>query len=262
MTLNGKVAIVTGSAGGIGRGIAEKLASLGVQVVITSRAIERAEKVAAEITDKYGSATFGCFELENKDSGTELLDTVYKQFNRIDILVNNAVSHPTLPPLPLEGLDYNLLQAGITANLSNVIHLTAQAHTYLKETKGSVLNIGSAVVNRNMLGIPLYSILKGALSQMTKSLAAEWAKDCIRVNQINPGMVKSEAYKNIGIPPEIYSDMVKKYAEFHPLGRVGEPKEIGALAGQFLSEEVSWMTGAIVDMDGGYSIQGVDLFKE
>ncbi len=257
MTVNEKVAIVTGGAGGIGRGIAERLASLGVQVIITSRSAERAQKVAAEITEQHGPAGFGCYELENKESAKELLEAVYDRHNRIDILVNNAVSHPTLPPIPIEKLDYDLMQSGITANLTNLLYLSSLAHDYLKETKGSLLNIGSAVTRRSMSGVPLYGILKGAMSQMTKSLAAEWAKDGIKVNQINPGLVESEAYKSIGIPPEAFSAMIQHYLQFHPIGRIGMPKDIGALAGHLLADDVSWMTGAIIEMDGGYSVQGV-----
>ncbi len=259
MSLNGKVAIITASAGGIGRGIAERLAALGAQVVITRRSAERAEKVAAEIEKSYGAASYHPYELENRDSGKELLESVYNQHKRIDFLVNNAISHPTLPPIPLEVLEYDLMQTGITANLTNVLFLTALVHPYLKETSGSVLNIGSAVVNRTMLGVPLYSILKGAMTQMTKTLAAEWAKDSIRVNQINPGLVKSEAYKNIGIPSEVFSAMANYYSQHHPLGRIGSPHEIGALASQMLSDDLAWMTGSIVEMDGGYSIQGIPL---
>jgi len=259
MTLKGKVAIVTGSAGGIGRGIAETLASRGVLVVITSRTQERAKKVAGEIAEKYGCASYCCYQLESQDSAKKLLETVINQHQRVDILVNNAVSHPTLPPVPLEGINYELLQAGITANLSNVLYLSSLAHVYLKITRGCLLNIGSAVTNRTMLGVPMYAIVKGAMSQMTKTLAAEWAKDGIRVNQINPGLVESEAPKNIGIPPEVFSHMVEHYQLFHPLGKIGTPQEIGALAGYILSEDIAWMTGTIIDMDGGYSVQGVPL---
>ena len=259
MSLKGKVAIVTGSAGGIGRGIAEALAARGAMVVITSRSLERAENVASEIAERFGDANSCCYQLESQESAKKLLEMVVNQHQRIDFLVNNAVSHPTLPPIPLEGIDYDLLQAGITANLSNILYLSSLAHAYLKETKGSLLNIGSAVTNRNMLGVPLYAIVKGAMSQMTKSLAGEWVKDGIRVNQINPGLVESEAPKNIGIPPEIYSVMAQHYLRFHPLGKIGTPQDIGALAGHLLSNDLSWMTGAIIDMDGGYSVQGIPL---
>ena len=259
MSLKGKVAIITGSAGGIGRGIAERLASLGAQVVITSRSNERAKKIAAEISSQGGNTSYSSYQLENKDSAKQLIESVFKEYQRIDILVNNAVSHPTLPPVPLEKLDYDLLQAGIAANLTNVLYLSSLAYIHLKETRGALLNIGSAVTNRTMLGVPLYAILKGAMSQMTKTMAAEWAKDGIRVNQINPGLVESEAPKNIGIPPEVYSFMAQHYQKFHPLGKIGSPPEIGALAGHMLSDDIAWMSGAIIDMDGGYSVQGVPL---
>lgn len=257
MALEGKVAIITGSTGGIGRSIAEHLSSLGAHVVVTSRDLEKAAGVAAELTDSGRRATPGCFLLEEQSTGKELIETVLAVHQRIDILVNNAISHPSLPPLPLQDLEYEQLEGGISANLTNVIALTARAYPHLKRSKGSVLNIGSAVVNRNMAGIPLYTIVKGALTQLTKTLASEWAKDGIRVNQINPGFVKTDAFKNIGIPEEQVPAFIEYYRQFHPLGRVGEPQDIGTLATFMVSDDASWLTGAIVDMDGGYSAQGI-----
>jgi len=259
MKFEDKVAVVTGSAGGIGRAISEHLASMGAHVVITSRRTDRAEHAAQEIADRGGSAHGVRFELENPETGDELIQNIVERCGRLDILVNNAVSHKTLPPCPLEQMDCSKIHSGVTANLTNVLALTAKAHEHLKKTKGSVLNIGSAVVNRGMLGIPLYTVVKGALTQATKIIAAEWAKDGIRVNQINPGVVRSEAYKNMGVPEEAFSQLLEYYKGFHPLGRVGSPEDVAFLAANLLSNEASWATGAIIDLDGGYSLQGVSL---
>lgn len=176
---------------------------------------------------------------------------------RLDILVNNALSHPTLPPLPLQEMNKTMIESGITTNLTNTMALTGSAHRFLQQSQGVVLNIGSAVVNRYMLGIPLYSVVKGGLTQMTKTLAAEWARDGIRVNQINPGVVKTEAYRNIGIPAELLPMLIEHYSQCHPLGRVGEPQDVAALATFIVSDDASWMSGSILDIDGAYSCQGV-----
>lgn len=259
MLLKGKIAIITGGAGGIGHGIARRLAAQGAHVVLTSRSEERGKKVAQEIEATGGSASCRRFVLEEAASGEELIDSVLADYGRIDILVNNAVSHPTLPSMPLEAMTYAQLQAGILTNLTNVLALTTRAFPHLEKGGGCVLNIGSVAVNRNMLGIPLYTILKGALTQMTRVLAAEWAAAGVRVNQINPGAVQSEAFRNIGIPDEYVATLLAHYREYHPLGRLGTPEDIGALASFIVSDDAAWMTGAVVDMDGGYSVQGVPV---
>lgn len=259
MDLTGKVAVITGSAGGIGRGIAERFAAHGAHVYITSRNLDRAKNVAEEIASNGGQTGFCYFELENQTSGGEMIETVSQQCGRLDILVNNAISHPTLPPAQLQDICYEKLEAGIVANLTNVIYLTSQAHKYLKKSGGNVINIGSATVTRNLLGIPLYTILKGAISQMTKTLAAEWAADSIRVNQINPGMIQTESYKNSGVSEDIFAERVKKYLQLHPLGRVGVPKDIGGLTAFLASDAADWITGAEMAVDGGFSVQGLSL---
>ena len=259
MLLKGKIAIITGSAGGIGHGIATRLADQGAHVVLTSRSVERGRIVAQEIEETGGAASCRRFVLEDVTSGEELIDSVVAEHGRLDILINNAVSHPTLPPMPLEAMTHAQLQEGISTNLTNVLTLTSRAFPHLEKVRGCVLNIGSVAVNRNMLGIPLYTILKGALTQMTKVLAAEWAAAGVRVNQINPGAVQSEALRNIGIPDEYVAPLLAHYQQYHPLGRLGTPDDIGSLAGFMVSDDAAWMTGAVVDMDGGYSVQGVPV---
>lgn len=255
--LEGKVAIVTGSTGGIGKSIASYLASKGAQVVVTSRDLGKAKDVASEII-KNGGDSFPCqYVLEDPESGKILLDQVIAQYKQLDILVNNAFSHPALPAMAMEKMNYQNLQLGITTNLTNVLELIILAFKHLKITRGNVLNIGSVVVNRNMLGIPLYAIVKGALTQATKVLAAEWAKDGICVNQINPGFVQTDAFKNIGVPEDYHAGIIEHYRQFHPTGRIGVPSDISSLAALMVSDETSWMTGAIVDVDGGFSVQGV-----
>lgn len=252
-----KVAIVTGSSGGIGRAIAEKLAQEGITVVITSRTKATADEVAQQIRKTGGEALGAEFNLDAPGSGSELVGYVLSKLGRIDYLVNNAISHPTLPPLPFEALNAELIQAGVNANLTNTLLLTHAAYPSLQKTQGAVLNIGSAVVNRHIQGIPLYAIIKGALSQATKALAAEWAKDGIRVNQLNPGFTQTEAYKNIGITKEQADAVFAYYQGFHAQNRVGQPGEIAETAAFLLSDHSKWTTGTIVDVDGGLSIQAV-----
>lgn len=256
--LKGKTAIVTGSSAGIGRSIAVHFARLGAHVVVTSRRPDQAQRLAEEIMTAGGEATPCAFDLDDHETIPALLAAARQRTGRLDILVNNALSRTAMAPLPLQGLDYTRLRDGVTANLSNVLALSAAAHPCLKESAGALLNIGSAVVNRHTVGIPLYTILKGALSQATRVLAAEWAGDGIRVNQINPGFVRTDSMA-VRQPAATVAQITEHFAKLHPLGRVGEVEDIATLAAFLAAPQAGWITGAVIDCDGGYSVQGASF---
>ena len=104
------------------------------------------------------------------------------------------------------------------------------------------------------MGLPLYTIVKGALAQTTKVLAAEWAGDGIRVNQINPGFVRTDSMA-ARQDSDTANMIILHFAKLHPLGRVGEVEDIAALAAFLVSAEASWITGSVIDIDGGFSVQ-------
>jgi len=258
MTLEKKVAIITGSTAGIGGEIATTLAENGIRVVVTSRELTRAQEKVNEVTRKGGDGLALSCCLESSNELIKLIESTMDAYGRIDVLVNNAISHPTLPTLPIQDLSYEQLNLGVRINLTNVLALTSKAYPYLKESGGCVLNIGSVVTNQHMLGIPLYTIVKGAMSQMTKVLASEWAPE-VRVNQINPGFTKTAAHKEIGIPEDEIDGLFDAFRQFHPLGRTGQPQDIASAAAYLVSDQASWVTGVEMNIDGGYSIKGSAL---
>ncbi|MBA3014696.1 MAG: SDR family oxidoreductase [Proteobacteria bacterium] len=256
--LTNKTAIITGSSTGIGKGIAVLFAQLGAHVIVTSRTMAHAAQVADQILADGGKATPCAFNLEHPEAIPDLLSTALTTTSRIDILVNNALSRPSIPSGALQDMASSQLQRGVTVNLTNVLALTAAAYPHLKKSAGVIINIGSAVINRHTVGVPLYTILKGALAQTTKVLAAEWAESRIRVNQINPGFVRTDSIMTRQTN-ENARMIVDHFEKLHPLGRVGEVKDIATLTAFLASNEANWITGAVIDIDGGFSIQGANF---
>lgn len=255
---NRRSAIITGASKGIGRGIAEQLARRGAAVVVTSRQQALAESTAREIQQMGGDALGLAFDIEDQDGLENLVDACVAHYGRLDILVNNAMSTSCVPPL--EALSLQQISFAMTANLTNTLLLTQFARPHLQATGGNVLNIGSVVVNRHILGMPLYAIVKGGISQMTKALAAEWANEGIRVNCVNPGFIRSSSLDELNLPPEAMEAIERHCEQFHPLGnRVGEPADVGELAAYVTSDAAKLMTGSIINLDAGLSIQGFSM---
>ncbi len=256
VSLNKKVAMVTGSTAGIGLAIAQELARLGMAVVVTSRDAARAWKVANSIATHGGVALGARFSLETVEDGPRVMGEALARFGRLDVLINNALSQNVLQPLL--GAHYKNVEQAITVNVTNTLEMMRLAHPHLKKTHGCVVNIGSAVCSRPMSGIALYSIVKAAVAQMTRALASEWAADRIRVNAIQPGMIRTQAFESMGMPREAIDVSYKFYEKFFPLG-IGRPADVAKMAAFLCSDDAALMTGSIVDIDAGYAVAGTPM---
>lgn len=256
----GKVALITGSSKGIGRGIAEALAAQGIAVVVTSRSAERADATAAEITAQGGQALGLPFNLEHEEDLDALIQQTIASYGRLDILVNNALASAAAKPL--EALPRAEMHLAFSANINNTFLLTNLAYPYLKHSEGSVINVASVIVNRYLLGMSIYAMVKGAMLQMTKALAADWAKDGIRINAINPGFIRTEALSELGMPEDLIEKNYDYYKSYHALGKIGQPDDIGKLAAYLASDAANLITGAVFDVDGGFSIRGLPFLHQ
>ncbi len=254
---NTLVALVTGSSKGIGKAIAQELISKGMRVVVTSRDLEFAQGIAKKI-DPTGDGAIGmAFDICDVSALGKVISQTIEHFGRLDILVNNAVSQDCL--IPSAEFEPSKIMATITENISHSYLLCLEAYPYLKRTKGNILNIGSVVTNRYLLGLPLYGLIKGSMIELTKVLAAEWAKDDIRVNAINPGFTRTSAFSDLGMDENTVNACYDFYAKYQPLSGVGDPASIANAAVFLTTSSASLVTGSVLDVDGGYSIKGYEL---
>ena len=247
MKLAGKIALVTGGSRGIGFAIAKVLSENGASVVITSKDSEKIKQAEAKITNSFGIAC----DIKKKSQVQNVLNQTIEKFGKLDILVNNAGIFPKIKQL--HEINEDEWNEVLDVNLTGQFRFTKEAIPHLQKTSGCIINITSDAGLKAYQGFnaDAYSASKAALIVLTKCWALEYAKDKIRVNCICPGVVDTDMTK-----PFLKN---QKDIEFmnneHPLGRIGQPGEIGKAALYFTSDDASWVTGAVLTVDGGESIK-------
>lgn len=248
-----KVVLVTGSGKGIGRAIARSFAAEGAKVVITARTATDTEAVAEEIGSAGGEAlAFPC-DLRDRPRVDDLVDSVFSQWGRIDILVNNAAIFPKrIPFLEQTYDDWNDV---LQVNVMGTFHVTqavarAMARTH---TAGRIVNISSLNSTRHRVeatGTTQYGASKAALDNMTKGWALELAPHDIIVNGVALGFVRTAMADDDGLDSE---DFQREYIRRRriPLARVGSVNDCARMVLFLASEDCAWMTGETVHQDGG-----------
>jgi NAD(P)-dependent dehydrogenase (short-subunit alcohol dehydrogenase family) len=242
MRLAGKVAIVTGAARGIGRGVAARFAREGAKVVVDDVNVERGEETAADIRHAGGDALFVEADVAREEDVQRLFRETRDAFGGVDILVNNAVcaTHH------ITDKDW---QPTLDVVLKGTYDCSLAAVEAMKERGGgSIVNIASVNGLIGLQGIHPYSAAKGGVIALTRSMAVEQGPNNIRVNVICPGTIQTEVWGPIlEEKPWIWDELVK----FYPLGRLGTVEDIAACALFLASEEASFATGAVFVIDGG-----------
>ena len=257
---SGPVALVTGSSKGIGRSIAETLAAKGYRVIVTSRGADAANEAAAQISQGGAEVTGIQFDIDDESSVRDLIANTHAKWGRLDVLVNNSPSAQLV--LPAVNIEYQTLQTAITNGFTNTFFVTLQAFDLLKKSGGCVINIASSVTRRHLMGLAIYRIAKGALVEMTKTLAAEWASAGVRVNAINPGFIRTTAFSSMGMDDATIEKSYAFYDSYQPLGGVGKPEAIAEATAYLASKSAAMITGTILDVDGGYSVNGLPLYSQ
>jgi 3-oxoacyl-[acyl-carrier protein] reductase len=244
--LIGKVAVVTGASKGIGASIAEHLAGEGASVVVNyASSKDGADRVVAEVERKGGKAVAVQADVSKRADVQRLFAEAKKAFGRLDILVNNAGIYEFGP---IEEVTPEHFHKQFDLNVLGLLLATQEALKYLGSEGGSIINISSVAATAAPPAASVYSATKAAVDTVTRSLAKELGLRKIRVNSINPGMVETEGLRAAGMTE---SDFRKQVEAQTPLGRIGQPRDIGPAAVFLASSDSAWITGETLHVSGG-----------
>ena len=251
MKLKEKVAIVTGASKGIGKAIAEAYAREGASVVLASRSTDLLEAIEKEISAQGGKAMALRWTLPAPRASTPWSTGTMDAYGRLDILVNNAgisMAHPS------EELPAEAWQRAMETNLSGTFYgCQAAARVMIPQGGGCIINISSIYGMVAAPGRVAYCATKAAANMLTKVLAVEWGDKQIRVNAIAPGYTRTELVQGVIDKGMIALDAIEKRT---PLGRIGEVGDMTGLAVYMASDEAAYLTGSIVNVDGGWVANG------
>jgi len=253
--LHNKNAVITGASDGIGLGIARSFAENGANVILVGRNAEKLQKAKAEITTHGTIVHTLPADLSISDEIRSVSEQIMSLFPSIDVLVNNAGMGRFVP---FSETDETTLDDHLNLNVKAPYLLTQQLLSSLIETKGNVVNISSYFANRMLQGrtTTAYSLTKGAVNSFTKSLAFELGPFGIRVNAIAPGSTETPLLnRNLqNMPEEKQHEFRQMVKNIYPLGRIGSTEDIGNATTFLASDQAKWITGAILNVDGGLTV--------
>ncbi|XP_020590190.1 tropinone reductase homolog At5g06060-like [Phalaenopsis equestris] len=249
-SLQGATALVTGGSKGIGKAIVEELARLGAKVHACARNRQELDKSLQHWQSLKLDVTASVCDVSSRAEREKLMENVSSLFQgKLNILINNAGTNLFKTALQFKEEDYDFL---LSTNLESAFHLSQLAHPLLKASgMGSIVFISSVA---GLVGFPessVYGITKGAMNQLTRNLALEWAKDNIRANSIAPGPIVTPLmhayFEAKGTIPAIESMGI-------PLGRAGDPVDVATIAAFLCMPTSSYITGQVIVADGGMTM--------
>lgn len=247
-SLKGKKAFITGGTKGIGLAIVKEFLSLGAEVIFTARTLSDVKKIEQELTSSYHVVKGIAADVTRTDDREMLADEIWKDWGHLDIYVNNAGTNIRKKLADYTDEEINSL---IEINYRTAIELSRKFYPMLRKSEqANVIFISSVAGIDHLRTGAIYGTSKAAIIQLTKNLAVEWAPDRIRVNTVAPWYIKTPLVEQLLKNKDYISEILKKT----PMGRLGEPGEVAAVAAFLCMPAASYVTGQCIAVDGGTSV--------
>ena len=247
--LEGKVAVVTGGNAGIGEAIAKRFADEGASVVVTGRRQQELDRVASVIRLNKGKVLAVAGSVTDEVHVQDVVRRALDSFGKIDVLVNNAGIGEF--GKRLHETDDTVWAKVLDVNLSGVFRMTRAVIPQMqKQGRGSIINISSIASLVGLSGLAAYTASKGGLDALTRALAVEYAKEGIRCNVVNPGLIDTPMAAPLMANPDMLQTILAQYA----IRRPGTPAEVANMVLYLASDEAAWVTGATFPIDGGMTV--------
>ena len=246
--MNEKVCIVTGGSSGIGRAAALLLAEQGAKVVAVGRNEKELNLLRDEAQRFNGTLKIQFADVTEATQIENVINNTVESFGQIDVLVNAAgiILNGSVENTTLDDWDKMM-----NINVRVVFNLMQKCLPHLEKTKGNIVNVSSVAGTRSFPNLLAYGVSKAAVDQLTRCSALDLAPKGIRVNAVNPGVVVTSLHKRGGMADADYEKFLENSKKTHPIGRVGEPREVAELICYLASEKAAWITGATYEIDGG-----------
>jgi NAD(P)-dependent dehydrogenase (short-subunit alcohol dehydrogenase family) len=255
VSIEGRRVVVTGASSGLGAHTVRHLVGLGAHVLAAARRAERLAGLAAELADAPGRVVLFRADVTVDADARAMVAAAVEAFGGIDVLVNNAGSEVQGPIDVLADADF---EGMLRANVTSVFVCTRAALPELRTSRGAVINLGSTVVARPPRGRFGYVASKGAVEAMSRALALDLGRDGIRVNVIRPGIIPSELR---GMSEEAERAKFETGFAFgrQALSAVGDGRDIAEAVAWLCGDGGRWVTGAVIDVDGGFTLGAADV---
>lgn len=250
-SLKNKRALITGATRGIGKAIAEEFVNLGAHVFVVARNKKDVESLAGNFKGIGCDAEGMAIDIVNSKDRKKLFDRISESWGKLDILVNNAGYNNRKKTSEYTAEQYDEV---IELNMKSVFEMCRLFHPLMKESDhASIVNISSVAGFTSVSSGSVYAMSKAAVTQLTRYLSVEWARDNIRVNAIAPWYIRTPLTEPVLSVPENLEKILKRT----PMNRIGEPKEVASVAAFLAMPSSSYVTGECISVDGGFLKYGI-----